>query len=383
MSVINKMLHDLDLRQGIGAITSQTQDFRTGITSGMPTSDETVRAERRFLVPSLVATIIVLACVAGAWWYQNQNRVPPLKVNLVRNAPVPEIGAPVIVAAQGVAPLALQKMVEPAIASRSLHVTVEPDKAPQKMANVKSPVAARLRIPESGADQAALSLKMDGAFKLVQIPDAVFTPQVASASQPLPGRVLTEAPTIVAGSVSAGIVAVPPSPTRRSPALEALAQTQVLWNSGSHDAAIDFLREALDSAERANPAGKSSGNNVVLASLARELARMELAVGQVSEALEMLTRLEPSLSGFADIWAIRGNAAQRLGRHQESTAAYLMALKLRPNEPRWMLGAAVSLAAQGQTAASAELVEKARMGGVLSPEVTAYLRQLGVAIRER
>ena len=147
--------------------------------------------------------------------------------------------------------------------------------------------------------------------------------------------------------------------------------------------AIDFLREALDSTERANPAGKSSGNNVVLASLARELARMELAVGQVSETLEMLTRLEPSLSGFPDIWAIRGNAAQRLGRHQECTAAYLRALKLRPNEPRWMLGAAVSLAVQGQTAAAAELVEKARMGGVLSSEVTAYLRQLGVAIRER
>jgi Flp pilus assembly protein TadD len=120
-----------------------------------------------------------------------------------------------------------------------------------------------------------------------------------------------------------------------------------------------------------------------LASLARELARMELAEGQVSQALAMLTRLEPALSGFADVWAVRGNAAQRLGRHQESAAAYMMALKLRPDEPRWMLGAAVSLAAQGQTAAAAELAEKARAGGVLSREVAAYLRQLGVALRER
>lgn len=97
----------------------------------------------------------------------------------------------------------------------------------------------------------------------------------------------------------------------------------------------------------------------------------------------MLTRLEPALAGAADVWAIRGNAAQRLGRHAESAAAYQRALTLRPNEPRWMLGAAVSLAAQGQTIAAAELAEKARAGGVLSPEVASYLRQSGVILPAR
>ena len=110
---------------------------------------------------------------------------------------------------------------------------------------------------------------------------------------------------------------------------------------------------------------------------------MEMAQGRVAQTLEMLTRLEPALSGVADIWALRGSAAQRLGRHQESAAAYQMALRLRPNEPRWLLGAAVSLAAQGQLAAATELAEKARAGGAVSPEVAAYLRQLGVTLRER
>jgi Flp pilus assembly protein TadD len=146
---------------------------------------------------------------------------------------------------------------------------------------------------------------------------------------------------------------------------------------------MELVQEALSAAERASLASPSSGNPSVLAALARELARMELAEGQVSQALAMLTGLEPALSGFADVWALRGSAAQRLGRHQESASAYLMALKLRPNEARWMLGAAVSLAAQGQTAAAAELAEKARAGGVLSPEVATYLRQLGVPLRDR
>lgn len=143
-----------------------------------------------------------------------------------------------------------------------------------------------------------------------------------------------------------------------------------------------LLRDALAVAERENRGGTPSGNNSVLASLARELARMALAEGRVSEALEMLTRLEPSLSGFADVWAIRGNAAQRLGRHEESAAAYLKALELRPDEARWMLGAAVSLAAQGKTDRAEELAEKARRGGVLSRDVATYLRQLGVPVRE-
>jgi len=196
-------------------------------------------------------------------------------------------------------------------------------------------------------------------------------------------RPVNKRPVTLAPPTPAAAVPAPQILQRRSPVLEALAQAQSLWNSGSRQAAIDLLREALAAAERANPVGTPSGNHSELASLARELARMDLSEGRAGPALEMLTRLEPALSGFADVWALRGNAAQRLGRHQESVAAYLMALKLRPDEPRWMLGAAVSLAAQGQTVRAAELAEKARAGGVLSPEVATYLRQLGVPLRER
>jgi cytochrome c-type biogenesis protein CcmH/NrfG len=84
----------------------------------------------------------------------------------------------------------------------------------------------------------------------------------------------------------------------------------------------------------------------------------------------------------ADIWAMRGNAAQRLGKHQDSVQAYTTALQLRPNEPRWMLGSAVSLAALGQTAQAAELADKARALGPISKEVLAYLRQAGVRLTE-
>lgn len=162
--------------------------------------------------------------------------------------------------------------------------------------------------------------------------------------------------------------------------METLAQAQGLWNAGSREQAQETLREAVAAAERSNLAAQPGG----LASfvmLVRELCRMELAEGHTAQVMALLTRLEPVLAEQADIWALRGNAAQRLGRHPESAAAYLAALKLRPGEPRWMLGAAVSLAAQGQTTAAAEWADKARAAGVVSPEVLNYLRQMGVPLR--
>jgi Flp pilus assembly protein TadD len=108
---------------------------------------------------------------------------------------------------------------------------------------------------------------------------------------------------------------------------------------------------------------------------------MELADGQVSNALKLLTRLEPQISQVADLWAMRGNSAQRLGQHADAASSYQRALNLKQDEPRWMLGLAVSLAAQGQTTPAAELAEKVRLMGALRPEIAIYLRQLGVVIR--
>ena len=139
---------------------------------------------------------------------------------------------------------------------------------------------------------------------------------------------------------------------------------------------MELLRETLRVTEQDN--GTAAAKSAALVPLVRELARMQLEEGHVKEALALLTRLEPALSGAADVWALRGNAEQRLGHYEESTAAYLQALKLRPNEPRWMLATAVSLAAQGHIPDATEFAEKARAAGVLSTEVAAYLKQLGV-----
>ena len=197
----------------------------------------------------------------------------------------------------------------------------------------------------------------------------------AAAATPVaaPQRGAAQAASVEAGEAGA---AARPNPTQAT-----LAQAQGLWNAGARQGAIDLLREAVATVVRSDQAGASVA--AATPALVRELARMELAQGQVAEALERLIRLEPLLAGQADLWAVRGNAAQRLGRHAESASAYQAALRLRPDEPRWMLGLAVSLAADGQTAAAAQWAERAREAAPVSPELLAYLRQMGVNLRER
>ena len=433
MSVINKMLRDLDRRQADGATPVQSWESRTGMTRDVSKIDYSVGAERKqnstsfAVLMAVLLTALVFSAAAGGWWYLSQNQstqrpvdqakqvsipVPSVAVAAVAPAPVPAPPAPIPpvpippVAGAPIAPTTAPAAVVPAAPAIPVNskpaVVVTPEPAPSpvqpkavvvaapaipskivpwsatpSIAPVLPAAAAKLPKTESVAPTDA-PLKIDRPVPLASKPNATSNPAVAAPARPVVERPANGAPT-----AAAAVSEAPTNTSRPSPATEALAQAQSLWNSGAHQEAIGLAREALVTAERTNLASPSAGNKSMLASLARELARMEMAQGRVREALEMLTRLEPVLFTNADVWAMRGNAAQRLGRHAESVAAYVMALRLRPNEARWMLAAAISLANQGQMADAAELTERARVGGALTPEVAAYLKQLGVPMRER
>ena len=161
------------------------------------------------------------------------------------------------------------------------------------------------------------------------------------------------------------------------PATQVIAQAQALWNEGAHASALDLLRQALSRVESPSAAPGSPA----LVALVRELARMSLAEGQVANTLSLLMRLEPQISQLPDLWAMRANAAQRLGQHTEAVSSYQRALALKAGEARWMQGQAVSLAAQGHLTEAGDLAERVRLQGALRPEIATYLRQLGVTVR--
>lgn len=365
MSVINKMLRDLDHRQAPapGASSAKSaQGPRQGtvsISPGMASAQakDPSRSSWRLWVLAL-CTLLVLAGTAGWLWqagYLDAWRVP------VAAAPPAPLAAPPAVAVQAppVAP----------VASAPSDPAVEPLPGPLSVASVV--------------------LRMDSDLDLRQIPETEPAPISVKAKAPVPERAVSK-PALVTSpaKVAAAVPVQPPDATqiaqRQQQAVkDAIAHAQSLWNAGSHDAAIELMQEVVTSSERSAGNASSSGSAQLLVLPVRELTRMLLAESRPGPVLELLTRLEPVLGKQADLWAVRANAAQRLGRHQDSVYAYMTALQLRPGEQRWLLGAAVSLAALGQTASAADMAEKARAVGAISKDVLAYLRQMGVPVKDQ
>ncbi len=359
MSVINKMLRDLDARRAEGAAPGHPRQAGPAGTLGtvsVPSSAQRPAARLgRRLLPLL---LLLVASIVAAWYLGLGTTAPPPAA-----PPVTIIEAPAVI---------------PALAASAPEPTASaPAETPEVAAEVGPAVESEPTVLRKKTRQAEVaSSEAPAADKKEKSDRKRVAPARAETLASVPGRPAATA----AAPLPPVAVSVPLANTasqrRQTAAQETLAQAQALWSAGSRDAALEVLREAVVAVERAQPADVA-----LLTQLVREQVRMELALGRPGAVLVLLSRLEPVLSGQADLWAVRGNAAQRLARHQESVQAYLAALRLRPGEPRWMLGAAVSLAALGQLEAAAQQAEQARALGPVSPEVLTYLRQAGVPLQ--
>ena len=367
MSVINKMLRDLDARRGEARLPDLPQGAIPAAMEGTASVGAPVgQRVRRW---GLGLAVLVLCGGTLAWYLHATQAVVPPPLQAVAPMATPQVAAP---AAADAAPAAADASTQPAAAQAPEPAAEPPQAQAAEAPSVSEPQTASEPAP------ARKPRRRNEATETAPAQPATERPRnrnrTAREAAPVPPAAAT-APASAA-PMAADVSAPTAAQRRQSAAQETLAQAQALWNAGSREAALQLVQDAVAVAERAQPV-----EAVLLAQLVREQVRMELALGRPGPVLAVLTRLEPALSGQADLWAVRGNAAQRLGRHQESVQAYLAALQLRPGEPRWMLGAAVSLAALGQLEAAAQQAEQARALGPVSPEVLTYLRQAGVPLR--
>ncbi|MBC7704982.1 MAG: hypothetical protein H7274_13695 [Rhodoferax sp.] len=407
MSVINKMLRDLDHRQGANAtdtpdgVTPAASALRHGTTS--VAMDHRVGSRAPIHSARLwwgMACLAGVAAALGGWfWWSTTPSVMPLEAatapamarplqTVSPPASVP-VAASVLVATAAPSPDAGGETVDaPSAPPANLRVTamtlrMEPSLSARRAldALLSTPAPVAVRTPAAPPPQTSVSSPATAASVAAPQPALAAAPPLTSAADRPKARAPAAnaaAPTTLATDNSA-----PAIQRQQQAGGDAMAQAQNLWNSGSHDAAIDLMQQSIAAAERSVKAGTAAGGaTVVLVPLVREMARMQLAEARFGAVWEMLTRLEPLLGNQADLWAIRANAAQRLGRHPDSVHAYMMALQSRPDEQRWLLGTAVSLAALGQTTSAAEMAEKARAVGPVSKDILAYLRQTGVPLRE-
>lgn len=401
MSVINKMLRDLDARQAKAAEPAGADSVRAtqGLANASTHIAQTHSRPSRVL-RWLVGLLVLVSASAAAWYYAQGFVLMRGRMLLQSATVVAPVPMPVPVASEPAVAVSVPATATVVVAMPA--VPVEVVSAPAVPATVPVPTSGTVPSPSAAAMNAVdlikaidqVSLRMEDTLNserlkgrsVAQVVTKSKKSSVAPATAPAPAAKAVQpkaaAPAASSHPANSSTAGTPTlQQQRQAAAQETLGQAQSLWAAGSRETALELMRDAVAAAQRAQNPGTGPDASM-LAPLVRELVRMEMALGRVNRALDLLTRLEPVLSDQPDLWAMRGNAAQRLARHQEAVLAYLKALDLRPDEPRWMLGAAVSLAALGKVEAASAQAEKARLiGGEISPEIMSYLRQAGVLLK--
>lgn len=389
MSVINKMLRDLDARQ----TKPQCSPLQGTLTLGGPS------LARRSWWPS--GLLVLAALVLMGWGLSPQPAATgrdwalEAPVTLQFEAPASER-----LALQAAADEPQEEVLEatrrPGVAlPMSLMLKLSGQMLMSTDVKAVTPHAPhRLPTPPKGNEVSSDALPVFVASKkeASTLPSASQPSTLPATPQPTPvSSNVGHGPVSPAPGAQSGIAlnaqtaaptpntatAVPAVTLSRQLALqENLQQAQQLWQSGSREAALDVLRATLQSAERSAEAMQSPEFMALL----REWARMTLAMGRAAEVMAVVNKHATQLQGQPDIWALQGHAAQRLGQHTEAVEAYHQALNNRPNEARWLLASAVSHAALGQADAAARQLQRARAQGPVNPEILAYLKQAGVAL---
>ncbi len=105
------------------------------------------------------------------------------------------------------------------------------------------------------------------------------------------------------------------------------------------------------------------------------LARIQVERGDLQGAHDLLSKHAGSAAGDAEYHAFDAALLQRLGRHKEAITGYQAALKLAPEAGLWWMGMGISLQADNRGTEALDAFRRAKSAGGLSPALVAFVDQ--------
>jgi MSHA biogenesis protein MshN len=369
MSLINKMLRDLDKRHAPpGAIAGPA-------TLGM--SQHTHAVSGRTIASDLFWRIMAMAMLFAVTWvawvvWQLMPRpvVTDLAYQSTRAKAAPQASAPV-----DPAPPALAALAPPAVAP-------EPKPA--------APAVAQ-KAGKSAFDMLRLATELT-----TPIPDR--RPRTARPAAKAPATPAKTSARTVAAAESAGTVQVDrrATPSSKYRAEQEFRHAVSLVNQGriaegmdgfraalkldpGHEAARQTLVALLLEAKRVDDAAmvlqdglSANPENTAFAML---LARILVERNDVPNALFVLQRHAAPPDRNPDFHAFAGALYQRLARHKEAIDQYEQALRLAPSAGVWWVGLGISLQAAERPQEAQQAYTRAKSAGNLAPELLAFVDQ--------
>jgi MSHA biogenesis protein MshN len=110
--------------------------------------------------------------------------------------------------------------------------------------------------------------------------------------------------------------------------------------------------------------------------MAMLLARLQLEqAGTGTAAIDTLQRTLPYVQGNGDYQAFLAGVLQRQGRDHEAAAQYQAALALKPGNAVWLMGLGISLQGEKRNAEARAAFEAAAASGTLTGELQAFVER--------
>lgn len=355
MSLINKMLQDLDAR---GSQPGQ----------GMPMDIKSViHDERRIGLPIVIGGLVALVLLGAGSWYgwRYFKRPAPAPAPVTAAAPAgvtvvapPAASAPLAVAAAAPAPLAATVAQVPAAAPQASEPAPAPVVTTTRPRIAAKPASGNTRKVAAGS---AAPANVTAAAAAKPAPEASGEGRQSSGQHRAEGEYRRALAALAEGRIS-----------------EALSGLeQAIQIEPRHEAARQTLVGLLIEARRKDEAMRLLQTGLALdarqPSMAMLLARMQVEGG--GPAIDTLMRTLPYAAGNGEYHAFLGGVLQRENRHREAAEQYQAALRVVPGNGVWWMGLGISEQAEKRQAEAVGAFERARDSGSLTPQLLAFVER--------
>lgn len=354
MSLINRMLRDLDAREA-------SELERAAL--GPKVRPLPARPSRRWPLATLSVSIVLAALAGGgaAWWLL-QHKVPPPR--LAEAPPMPALVIPLPAEADGA-------MAEHDGSPCALRMEAGLSRLPE---TATSPATPRQRPPapaDVAAFPAAPEAKVSPEGTALPINAAPSTGETAAE-----GHIARQTHGGPAQEAADGEYRRALNLLRRGAGDQALAALESALSlapghASARQALLALLVERRQFEQAASVARSGLALDPAQSGWAMILARLQVEEGDLAGASATLARHAPAVSqsASADYAAFRAHLHYRLEEFDSAIALYRAALAQRPGEGRWWYGLGLALAANKQSDEANIAFRQARDSGTLPPEL--------------
>ena len=335
MSLINKMLQDLDARGSAPGASAQTNLKSVSHDRNLPVA----------AIGAAAAVAVVLAAGAGYWWMKRPaTPLTTAPVKMVQQMP------PEVVDDEPAPTPIIQVAPEPA-----QEAAPDPEPAPQ-------PAVLRSEKPKRAVRVVAATQKAD--VEPARAAPARVQPPAEAGRQMTPRQRAESEYNRALASLQDGRVG------------EAIAGfEQAISIEPRHEAARQTLVGLLVESGRKGPAMRVLQNGLTLdprqPAMAMLLARLQIEGG--TSGIDTLMRTLPYAQGNGEYHAFLAGALARDDRHREAAEQYQAALRGAPGNGIWWMGLGISLQAEKRTAEAVAAYERAIQSSNLTPQLRTFV----------